>query len=211
MNFERITLLEGVPFERELASLKVKYSTIKFDDLFRAAKIVQYPQHPQSHVASAAQVNSQNSFPAFPPGLPRTPQTSFNQAPLSWSATVSNRVENSSPPVPVTLTTAPNSIPRNRNGDRIDSPIQTKYDPSEYQRVKSIKMCTNHYLRGDCAFQELCSYVHDYKPSKAELINLKYVARQTPCNYGTSCDDIKCIYGHRYVNPLVSSLLFTQI
>ena len=40
---DSITLLEGVPFEKELAQLDSKYRTAKFEGLFRTKKINVYP------------------------------------------------------------------------------------------------------------------------------------------------------------------------
>ncbi|MCJ1411249.1 hypothetical protein MMC19_005337 [Ptychographa xylographoides] len=42
-----ITLLEGVPFERELAAMKSRYVTTKFENLFRTTKINVYQQYQQ--------------------------------------------------------------------------------------------------------------------------------------------------------------------
>jgi hypothetical protein len=43
-NVDRITLLEGVPFERELAALQAKYRSTHFKGLFRTTKINIYQQ-----------------------------------------------------------------------------------------------------------------------------------------------------------------------
>lgn len=46
-NLDRITLVEGVPFERELAALQTKYRSTKFEGLFRTTKINIYQQYAQ--------------------------------------------------------------------------------------------------------------------------------------------------------------------
>ena len=84
-------------------------------------------------------------------------------------------------------------IERNRLGQRLDSKIHV--DHKDIYRVKSIPMCANHYLRGDCPYSP-CRWGHEYKPTKSELEILKWLSRSTPCRHGTSCDDPKCIYGH---------------
>ena len=38
---------------------------------------------------------------------------------------------------------------------------------------------------------------HEYKPTKADIATLRYVARQAPCINGSGCQDIKCVFGHR--------------
>ena len=75
-------------------------------------------------------------------------------------------------------------------------------DPTEFKRVQKIKMCNVHFIRRDCPFGDDCTHIHSYKPTKNELDILKQVARSTPCRFGTECDEIKCIYGHRYVIEL---------
>lgn len=34
------------------------------------------------------------------------------------------------------------------------------------------------------------------------MATLKYVSRMTPCKFGSECDDLKCIYGHRCPNDV---------
>ena len=54
--YSKVTLLEGVPFERELALLKPKFGHAKFDNLFRTSKInlhqPKFPQTPQTSLSS---------------------------------------------------------------------------------------------------------------------------------------------------------------
>ena len=57
------------------------------------------------------------------------------------------------------------------------------------------------FLRGDCPYDP-CTHDHYYKPNKNELATLKYVSRMTPCKFGSECDDVKCIYGHRCPNDV---------
>ena len=67
--------------------------------------------------------------------------------------------------------------------------------------MRGLHLCQNHYLR-ECAYGDSCINRHDYNPSKNELHTLKVVARQTPCKFGTDCDDPYCTYGHKLVIPL---------
>ena len=55
-NLDQITLLEGVPFERELAALQSKYRSTRFEGLFRTQKInlhQHYMQPPPTHKGSS--------------------------------------------------------------------------------------------------------------------------------------------------------------
>lgn len=121
----------------------------------------------------------------------------------TWAAITSKRRGSkvATPPGPGLPTTAgssaqlePGQVPRNRKGQRID-PI-LKHDKIEVDRVKKMKMCNVHYLKGSCPYIASCSHSHDVKPTPSELRSLRLVARMAPCTYGTNCDDFTCIYGH---------------
>ena len=213
-NLNRVTLLEGVPFERELASLKTKYDTTRFPGLFRTAKVTVplHPPPPMPQPISMLQPQPQPASMAFPsphyqapyqPSVVRPPSAStsnpmfMNPMAPSWaSAAVAPTNHVASPPLtPQISPPGSNIIPRNRWGQRVD-PIMS-YDKAEVQRVKKLKMCNVHYLRKDCGYGDGCTHDHSYQPNKNELQTLEYVSRMTPCRFGSDCDDIKCIYGHR--------------
>ena len=240
---KKITLLEGVPFERELISLKAQFATTKFTNLFRTSKIYLYMQSSYHHpnrqtkppitqamimpqmihprlqsfsqlsngptqepagVQQPAQmqngINRDHQFPykSLTPSTSSTPTT--NSAPTaatSWA----NRAMSAppaqltpSPPTPTLQPRAP-SILRNKFGQRIDN--LTKFDLSEVKRVQKIKMCNVHILRRECPYRDKCTHDHFYKPNKNEQDILMQLGRGTPCKFGTGCDDMKCIYGHR--------------
>ncbi|KAF1941492.1 hypothetical protein EJ02DRAFT_347714 [Clathrospora elynae] len=91
-------------------------------------------------------------------------------------------------------------IARNRAGQRVDPPCKD-YDKTEVDRIKKIKMCSVHFLRRECPYEDNCTHLHAYKPTKDELSTLRLVARMAPCLNGSGCQDIKCIYGHRCPAP----------
>jgi len=103
-------------------------------------------------------------------------------------------------PGTISATNNPPTIPRNRKGQRID-PSTKIYDKEEVNRVKRLKMCNVHFLRAECPYGDECTHVHKYKPTKSELETLRLVARMAPCQYGSGCEDPKCIYGHRCPAP----------
>ncbi|MCJ1357228.1 MAG: hypothetical protein MMC33_007224 [Icmadophila ericetorum] len=240
----QITLLEGVPFERELATLVTKYQTTKFPNLFRTSKIDLYqnqyhqlplrqrqspemvsqptassPQPMTNHTAHANHANHANlanlaNHGNYTNQIP--PFAASNQAAIaraqsgpvpvpasspmapSWASTAGAAPPAqiaSPPPTPSPHTATVSVIPRNKYGQRVDPMIQ--YDKSEVKRVQKIKMCNVHFLRNDCPYGNECEHDHFYKPNKNELLTLRFIARQTPCRFGTGCDDTKCIYGHR--------------
>ncbi|MCJ1372024.1 hypothetical protein MMC20_003245 [Loxospora ochrophaea] len=212
---DRVKLLEGVPFERELATLKSKYQTTKFESLFRTSKINPYQQTYQ--VPAHQQVPLQQNTPPsqvpmapaqgglyqspYQPGITRTPSMpitnpSMNPTAVSWAnAALKTPTQVASPPPTPQPSSATYAIPRNRYGQRVDPPSQ--YDKVDVTRVKKLHMCNVHFLRGDCPYGDECTHDHFYRANKNEIATLRYIARMTPCRFGTECDDAKCIYGHR--------------
>ncbi|SLM38344.1 Zinc finger, CCCH-type [Lasallia pustulata] len=199
---ERITLLEGVPFEKELAGLKSQYKSAKIESLFRSTKINVY-QQPYYQQPTAPQALPAPYQSPYQPGAARTPSasttsSSMNPMASSWASTAISTPPHVTSPPPTPKPTASkttNEIPRNRYGQRVDPYME--YDKNEVKRVQKIHMCNVHYLRHDCPYGDECTHDHFYSPNKNELKTLKYVARMTPCRFGTDCDDAKCIYGHR--------------
>ena len=140
----------------------------------------------------------------YPPGLLRTPsQSTDNSAMIPMATSWATKAVSGPPaqvasppptPQPVPSDIA-NKIARNKYGQRIDPVLQ--YDKTDVKRVQKIHMCNVHFLRQDCPYGNDCTHDHSYKPNKNEIMTLRAIARQTPCHFGTACDDVKCIYGHR--------------
>jgi hypothetical protein len=170
----KVTLLEGVPFEKELLGLP--YKTKKFDGLFRRAKI-NILSAPTGVVSPAVKnYNVLNGLPTLasldsPPsrpvalGLPRTPSTTT----LDGLATA-RKVKNwaamaAAPPPPASAQPVAEYRPanreeiiaRNRAGQRVD-PTCRDYDKAEVDRIKKIKMCNVHFLRHECPFADNCTH-----------------------------------------------------
>lgn len=189
----RVCLLEGVPFPRELESLRHLFLSAKFDSLFRARKIqVEQHQHQQQMLSQPtppiARTISNSNGESFSVSACPVPQT--------WASTATMLpTRMASPPAtPKPSQSTPQGIPRNRYGQRVDP--EPKGDRYDARRVKTLKMCNVHFLRGDCGFGGDCTHSHTYKPSAGELATLRYVVRLSPCRMGADCDDPKCMYGH---------------
>lgn len=197
--------------------MKAKYSTLKLENLFRSHKINVYnqplypasqslPQHPLHSVLDVAlspihggyQSPYQPTIGASTPSpAPSNPSTMNPKAP-TWASAATSAIQIVSPPETPTPTrsslVSSTEIPRNRMGQRIDPP--TVYDKEEVDRVRKMKLCNVHFLRGDCGYDP-CTHSHSKKLSKTEMAALKTVARMVPCRQGSACDDPKCMYGHR--------------
>ncbi|KAB2576455.1 hypothetical protein DBV05_g4905 [Lasiodiplodia theobromae] len=202
---DKITLLEGVPFGREFASLPFKIQ--KFEGLFRPQKINTFGgmdglPSPFPPPGFGVLTNKVTPVKVSSPSPSVAPATTAG-ASAGW-ANVAAKAAALPVAGPKQNARDPNNIPRNRKGQRIDPPTKN-YDKEETNRVKRIKMCNVHFLRHECPFGNNCTHVHDYKPTKSELDTLKLVARMAPCIHGTGCDDPKCIYGHRCPFPPFSN------
>jgi hypothetical protein len=144
-------------------------------------------------------------------GMPRTPSSSTIASDTPFPALKPTKVATwaskaALPPPPSTQSAmykAANRdevIARNRAGQRVDPPCRD-YDRAEVDRIKKVKMCNVHFLRGECPFQSGCTHSHAYNPTGDEITTLRLVARMAPCLNGSGCQDIKCIYGHRCPAP----------
>lgn len=201
---QRLTLLEGLPFEREYNNIPIRKR--KFPGMFREAKLNWYspPQtsNPFARVTSfvSSTPSSQGdqsslSGPARTYSFSSTDTGSASTVPLSWAAAAKK--------VPPTPDLSPQTTPaeiftgiqRNRSGQRVD-PFCCDYDKEEVARMKRLKLCHVHFLRHDCVYGDGCTHRHDYNPTLAELKTLRNVARLVPCARGSDCDEPKCTYGH---------------
>lgn len=198
----RISLIEGIPVDKELDNIK-DFRVIKFSDLFRTTKLSASP------IASAkTPVKNQSTMLSPHPRSASLTRTSTNTSsssatPTSWSSWASITASN---PGDVTLqnlkptssSVAPKTpvVERNKHGQRIDRMDFKSISKEELSRIKKMKLCNLYFLLGECPNTN-CYHDHAYKLSKEEKEVLRAVARMTPCHFGMTCDDPKCIYGHR--------------
>lgn len=174
----KVTLLEGVPFEKELLGLP--YKNKKFDGLFRETKLCilgtpglvgGIPPAVKNYNGLPARLPPPTAFSSPTPSirslidLPRIPSAST----LDGLATVS-KTKNwaalvaAPPPIPEKPiagygpTNREDVIARNRIGQRID-PVCRDYDKVEVDRVRRIKMCNVHFLRQECPYGNACTHL----------------------------------------------------
>ncbi|KAL8822909.1 MAG: hypothetical protein Q9191_006368, partial [Dirinaria sp. TL-2023a] len=153
--------------------------------------------------------NGPTNQPSFPPSqssvptLQRPPSTTatingntkMNPMATSWAtAAISAPAQPASPPPTPQRSPAVPSINRNKYNQRIDPLFP--YDKDANKKLRALHLCNVHFLRHDCPYGDSCTHDHSYKPSKNELATLRGLARQTPCKFGSACDDPICIYGH---------------
>ena len=246
----KVVLLEGVPFEKELVPLP--YKTKKFPKLFRDKKlsvspwglgIVSRTTSPKTLVCvpettfdskagsnTLAMTGLPSRFPApatiRPPGTPMDSplpnRAQLNPSPsvfscstlasddypalkptmMTWAGKVAAAAPLPTAPVQLTYKVLDHDevIARNRSGQRVDPPCKD-YDKAEVDRIKRMKLCNVHFLRNECPYDKQCTHLHGYQLTTDEKATLRLVARMAPCIYGSGCQDVKCIYGHRCPAP----------
>ncbi|EXJ94243.1 hypothetical protein A1O1_02636 [Capronia coronata CBS 617.96] len=206
-----ITLVESVPFEKDIVALKTHFKTTKLDNVFRSTKLG-LPLAPKgplqavtatlpalSRVDSNATTGttSSSSTPAMT-WATMTAQPFVPSAPASKASTTRTSTPTSmKSPEAVVSKPVTKTIERNRHGQRIDK-VDSTIPNHEIQRIKKLKLCNVYYLQGPsfCTSSN-CSHSHSYPLSKGERNVLREVARMTPCYYKLDCSDPECIYGHR--------------
>ncbi|EGE85048.2 CCCH zinc finger DNA binding protein [Blastomyces dermatitidis ATCC 18188] len=200
---KRVTMLEGPPFEKELAELKNRYRTTSFPTLFRDTKLppirrVSFsatPMYEPTPSKSPPSYAHAASFSSSPPGYnssrPSTP-ASVEKTPGSPNGANGpvwfngNGTVNSGP-----------AVLKNKYGQRVDSSI--KPSSSIVQSLKSRKLCNPYHLLGACHFVA-CKHEHGERLSEKMMEALRYVARLAPCPSGLECEDENCYSGHRCPN-----------
>ncbi|EED12892.1 CCCH zinc finger protein [Talaromyces stipitatus ATCC 10500] len=198
----RVSLIESIPAEKELDDLKASFRVARFSDVFRDTKISSSP------IASVkTPIKAQSAMLSPHPRSASLTRTSTNTStssatPTSWSSWASVTASNpgdvtlqSLKPASAAATKTP-VVERNKLGQRIDRMDFKSVSKEELSRIKKMKLCNLYYLLGECPNTN-CYHDHDYKLSKEEKDVLRAVARMTPCHFGMTCDDPKCIYGHR--------------
>ncbi|KAJ0418947.1 hypothetical protein BJY00DRAFT_171535 [Aspergillus carlsbadensis] len=195
----RVSLIEGIPFGKNLESLKTHYRFTRFPNLFRDSKIT--PVWTPWKAAVATKPRSLLTPSPNPQAAPlsRTSSnitTASNSAPITTPASSHSgddfQLVRSKP----TSSSRPKTVERNKYGQRVDRLDIQSIPREEVNRIKKLKLCNYLFLQGECP-NENCHHDHSRKLTKNELQTLTAVARMTPCRYGLECDDSECMYGHR--------------
>ncbi|KAI4909595.1 hypothetical protein J4E90_008293 [Alternaria incomplexa] len=94
----------------------------------------------------------------------------------------------------------PGHVPINADGQRLDYYMKRppfsdkqlysgKYDTGERQP------CKWFHLANVCHYQDLCAFDHSDISTQVRKV-LEYTVKRKPCNMGSECRRIDCIYGH---------------
>ncbi|KAJ5690590.1 hypothetical protein N7462_004982 [Penicillium macrosclerotiorum] len=202
----RISLVEGLTFEKELDTVKNSYRIAKFPEVFRSARLAPNWAAPWKSALPSRSLLTPSPSRQFsnlsnPPTLSRT-STNTSVSGTALSASTPNLPIGGSPDFQIVRTKVPGSAPlkaveRNKYGQRVDRLDFKTIPRDELNRLKKLKLCNYHFLLGECPNEENCYHDHDRKLTRQELHILSAIARMTPCRFGLECDDPECIYGHR--------------
>ena len=183
---QHITLIEALPFAQYMQPISHKFQTANFPKIFRDTKIV-------AHRTSTYEPT-------------RAPSVEQQTPPSAWATTAMKNAlpivadkENIPPPPPAPPATQTGPfVWVNKNGDRVDKPIDRDlYDKDIVYKIKGRKMCNKHWLQGYCDKGDFCPHDHKGPLTRRELENLRYVARMRPCDNGRYCRNPDCLDGHR--------------
>lgn len=176
----RIVLIEGPPFAKELAKLKDKFLTVRFPDLFRAAKLM--PRRV--------------SFSTTPPPSPSPRAPSYVTTTASAVDTSAVGINSSYQPSANTAIHARQdcTVLKNSKGQRLDAVINQP--PVLINLMRSLKLCNQYHILGECSFNS-CNFIHGARLNDVQIEARRVVVRQTPCDSGLECKAKNCLLGHQ--------------
>lgn len=191
-------MIEGIPFEKELESLKSSFRVTKFPELFRNTKIASVWAPWKAAVATKPRSvltpspNQHTASPSRNSTITASSTSSVTGPPVQSANSGEFQVVRSK----TSVSSAPKTVERNKYGQRVDRFDFKTVSREELTRLKKLKLCNFYFLQGECP-NENCYHDHSRKLTKSELFTLRAIARMTPCRFGLECDDSECMYGHR--------------
>ncbi|KAJ5803229.1 uncharacterized protein N7503_005679 [Penicillium pulvis] len=200
----RVSLVEGVAFDKELDAVKGSFRTAKFPDVLRSSKVAPIYVAPwKSSLPSRSLLTpSPSQQLQNPPPLSRTSTNTSASGLGAQPLAPTPNTNNEAPDFQVVRSKGSGSSPlktveRNKYGQRVDRLDFKSIPRDDLNRLKKLKLCNYYFLLGECPNEENCYHDHDRKLTRQELHILSAIARMTPCRFGLECEDPECIYGHR--------------
>jgi hypothetical protein len=176
----RVVLIEGPPFAKELDKLKDKFLVARFPGLFRSTKLT----------------TRRVSFSTTPPPTPSPKATSY-------AATIANLADNTAVGInglhhasmAITIPTRKDyPVLRNSRGQRLDAVINPPQSLVSVLRNK--KLCNQYHILGECYFSN-CSFLHGGRLGEKEIEARRLLLRQAPCPSRLECREKNCLHGHQ--------------
>ncbi|PLN77054.1 hypothetical protein BDW42DRAFT_177599 [Aspergillus taichungensis] len=197
----RVSLVEGLPFEDEMDTIKASYRATRFPDLFRDSKMPVWAPW-KAAVASKPRApltpSHHHNVPAAAGASTNASTTTSNWVQPSRSSSAISQASGDFQVVrsKASISTHPKIVERNKLGQRVDRLDFKTLPRDELNRMKKLKLCNFYHIQGTCP-NDNCPHDHARKLTKSEHLILVAIARMTPCRYGLECDDPECMYGHR--------------
>lgn len=172
----KLTLVESVPFSPDFKHLATWFHNTSFRHVFRSIKL-DHNEH-ISRVISNAALKTYASATSGLVALASQAQT------VATSQQVSRVTTNNAPFKKIRL---------NRHGQRIDETLP-RWDPETYKLLKMRSLCPRHFLT-ECD-DPSCSKSHGGSVDEQGKFALMRIARETPCERGTRCNERQCLSAH---------------
>ncbi|OJJ46820.1 hypothetical protein ASPZODRAFT_131709 [Penicilliopsis zonata CBS 506.65] len=198
---DKVTLLEGPPFARELKELASRFRHKSFPTLFRSAKIpnrgsLSPSKGPQPQL-SPPRIPSTKSPPLSVASPPKVAVQPINYAGVAATSQASHIQVIYDLKTPAS-TAAKSRVARNAKGQRVDRPLT--FNQTDYNNIKPQRYCNLYHINRSCPDESTCGHKHGPRLQGRQLEALKHLARTAPCRSGgLYCSDEECVYGHRCV------------
>lgn len=174
---DRISLIEGPPFEQELKALTDEFKTTSFGNVFRPTKL---PSSSTRVSFSNASMVSRTPPPNYASMARSVPQP---QSETSNGPSTTDGIPGSS------------RVCRNAEGQRVDRRLRLS-SKSKLEVLKKHKFCNQFHILGSCSYGEVCTHKHGRKLLGQDVTDLMLIARLSACPRGLRCDDERCVSGH---------------
>ncbi|PYH93340.1 hypothetical protein BO71DRAFT_327898 [Aspergillus ellipticus CBS 707.79] len=223
----RISLVQGPPFAWEMSQLAKDFQTTSFPNVFRSTKLPvrassfsaaatrsanksppprvstsPTPSTRSTRSASSVSTTASSTIYITPPSTPTRNYATIAKSNLQTTSPTSPGGSNS-PTSVITFDISPShptpqfhKIHLNAKNHRIDPTIQSS-SKETIHKIHAVKFCHKYHILGECVFGDECAHRHGPTLSGQELMDLRCIARRSPCVEGLWCEDEKCISGHQ--------------
>lgn len=186
----KIKLLQGPPFEREIAKfIDEGIQKVVVPDLFESSKI--------TNTAAAAATS--------PSGPVRS--SSFAPQPATWANLITSNLASTDefPPLSSSRnhisgnTPPPSPLLRKLHAVYTVPAKKVTFSNETFSKIRNLdpRPCNNYYLRnGDCWYGDTCTHSHTYKFNQEEIAALRAYVERIQCKKKDECTDKDCYYGH---------------
>jgi hypothetical protein len=169
---DKMTLLGGPPFEKELVEFTQRFPSMTCSKVFHDRGL--FKQVTPLLVSSSQPVETTTS--------PSDSGKNINAADCTHTHVTAAEVP------------SPRCVPLNAAGERVDPGIPCS--PELVRTVKNMRLCDGYHLTGRCKLGDQCSYKHGERATDRIAEVMRFFARCGPCPKGPGCRNSRCLWGH---------------